>query len=65
MTDAELPCMMVGMRNSNTDYAMRFHREHRGFEVHLGEAPCTSEVSGMTWMVRGYGKGRADGVAFP
>lgn len=55
--------MTGGMPNLITGRAMRFYREHRGFEVHLGEAPRTSDAGGVTWLVRGYGKDRANGVA--
>ena len=57
------PCKMAGMPNLTTDYAMRFYHEHRGFEVHLGETPRTAEAGDVAWMVRGYGKERANGVA--
>ena len=42
---------------------MRYYREHRGFEVHLGEARGASQDGSVTWLVRGYGKDRANGVA--
>lgn len=54
---------MAGMPNLITGRAMRFYREHRGFEVHLGEASLTSKAGEVTWSVRGYGKDRANGVA--
>ena len=42
---------------------MRYYREHRGFEVHLGEAPRASVGARVKWLVRSYGKDRANGAA--
>lgn len=42
---------------------MPYYCDHRGFEVHLGEALEASDAGGVTWLVRGYGRDRASGAA--